>query len=72
MGLAAVWSVNKGRCRANLSAPTLEKILSTCDKHRIFLVLLWVPREENEVADYLSHLSYVMNRKEVRGRTRGV
>ena len=65
---AAVWTVNKGRCYEELGLITLARILEKCDDHKIVLVALWVPRESNEYADYLSHLCHYVNRDEVRGR----
>ena len=64
--LAAVWTVNKGRCYEELGLITLASILEKCDDHKIVLVALWVPRESNEYADYLSHLCHYVNRDEVR------
>lgn len=69
--LAAVWSVNKGRCHADVSMSTLEEILYICDEQRIQILAVWVPREENELADYLSHLSHSMSRSSVGGRLVG-
>ena len=68
--LAAAWSVNKGRCHEELGLITLTAILTLCDDKKIILVALWVPREHNEYADYLSHLAVYLNRSEVRGTTR--
>ena len=66
--LAAVWSVNKGRCHEQLGWITLASILDICDLRKIILIAVWVPREQNEYADYLSHLCHYLNRSEVRGR----
>jgi hypothetical protein len=60
--LAAAWSLNKGRCREDIGLVTLAKILELCDTKMIQIVALWVPRESNLLADYLSHLSFYMNR----------
>jgi hypothetical protein len=68
--LSAVWSVNKGRCHAPSGLLLLEEILGICDECRVQLVPLWVPREENMLADYLSHLSASFGRQEVRGIAR--
>jgi hypothetical protein len=65
--LSAVWSANKGRCHTVRGSAVLGDILSMCDEYRVQLVPLWVPREENIEADYLSHLSTALNRREVRG-----
>jgi 8-oxo-dGTP pyrophosphatase MutT (NUDIX family) len=45
----------------------MEEILELCDVLRVQIVALWVPREENELADYLSHLSFILNRDSVGG-----
>ena len=66
--LAAVWSINKGRSRALISLETVERILGNCDSKGLLLVGLWVPREYNQTADYLSHLAFVLNRSETKGR----
>ena len=66
--LSGVWSVNKGSCHSDVSMLTLEAILECCDDKRIFLVALWLPREHNQFADYLSHLSSFLGRDEVEGR----
>ena len=65
--LSAVWSVNKGRCHSPRGMAVLGEILSISDECRVQLVPLWVPREDNVEADYLSHLSTALNRREVRG-----
>jgi hypothetical protein len=65
--LSAVWSVNKGRCHADVSMETLEEILEACDRRHLQLLAIWVPREHNEMADYLSHLSRDLLRSSVEG-----
>jgi hypothetical protein len=70
--LSAVWSVNKGRCQAELGWITLASILEICDEKKLLLIALWVPREQNQVADYLSHLTAYMGRDEVRGDFKGL
>jgi hypothetical protein len=67
--LSAVWSVNKGRCKEAFGWITLTSILEQCDNKKLLLVALWVPREDNEYADYLSHLSAYLGRSEVKGFT---
>ena len=64
---SGVYSVNKGNCTSKDSANILRIILEKCDDKKISLVGLWVPREENELADYLSHLSYNLNRSSAEG-----
>jgi hypothetical protein len=65
--ISGVYAVLKGRCKESSSYVVLEHILSLCDSHRLLLVAIWVPRELNEVADYLSHLSVLFNRERVEG-----
>jgi hypothetical protein len=65
--LSAMWSVNKGRCKEEMGLLVLEDILTMCDSYKIQLIALWVPREENVLCDYLSHLSVVMDRDEYSG-----
>ena len=65
--LSAVWSVNKGRCRADGSLAVLNEILRLCDVYHLQLLALWVPREDNLYADYLSHLASSLRREEVVG-----
>jgi len=67
--LAAVWSVNKGRCREDSGLVVLEEIFSLCDESKVQLVALWLPREENILCDLLSHLSTSLNREEYSGRS---
>ena len=68
--LSAVWSINKGRCHEHISLDTIEAVLGLCDDRGIMLLALWVPREDNMLADYLSHLSVVLHRSEVEGEVR--
>jgi hypothetical protein len=70
--LSAVWSVNKGNCKAEASFPLLEEILLLCDELKMQLLSMWIPREENVYADYLSHLASSLGRKEAAGRSRGL
>jgi hypothetical protein len=60
--LDAVYDVNKGRCGSEQDAETLRAIFYHCDKKRLQLIAIWVPRELNIMADYLSHLSTYINR----------
>ena len=59
---SASYSINKGNCRDPASHTTLSNILYLCDLYHIEILALWVPREENQLADYLSHLSTYINR----------
>ena len=70
--LAAVFSVNNGRAKEFHCAALVEEILELCDVLRVQIVALWVPREENELADYLSHLSFILNRDSVGGVVSGL
>ena len=69
--LSAVWSVNKGRCHADISMIALEDILEICDERHLQILAVWTPRESNELADYLSHLSHRMFRSNVGGVVSG-
>lgn len=64
----AAWSVNKGSCRTTASRRVLGNILEICDSKRLQLLAMWVPRERNELADYLSHLATTLNRDCFQGR----
>lgn len=59
---SASYSINKGNCKDPASHTTLSNILYLCDVNHIEILALWVPREENQLADYLSHLSTYINR----------
>jgi hypothetical protein len=58
---SGVFMANAGTCRDPECFPVLDAILSICDEYRIQLVGIWVPRERNQLADYLSHLSHRLN-----------
>jgi hypothetical protein len=64
---SAMWSVNKGRCFEEAGLVVLTRILALCDLYRLQIVALWVPREMNELADYLSHLAFSVDRDQVSG-----
>lgn len=66
--LSAAWSVNKGGCSADTSMDLIDAILDRCDDMKISIVAIWIPREENELADYLSHLSHMLFRDHVDGK----
>jgi hypothetical protein len=63
--LSGVYSVLKGRTNSADSLVVLECILDMCDSYKMLLLALWVPREENQLADFLSHLSVLMNRDNI-------
>lgn len=64
---SAMWSVNKGRCFEPEGLELLRRILCQCDVFRLQIIALWVPRELNDLADYLSHLSFSVDRDQVSG-----
>lgn len=66
--LAGVWSVLRGRSVKDVSMQTLREIFELADVKRLHLLALWVPRETNRFADFLSHLSATLRRSEVEGR----
>ena len=63
--MSSAWAILKGRCRESESASILSSILELCDEFSVLLLALWVPREHNELADFLSHLSFVVNRQSI-------
>ena len=65
--LSGAWSVNKGRCKEKAGLLTLAYIYARADELKILLVALGVPRDLNQMADYLSHLSSCLHRSEVSG-----
>ena len=65
---SATWSINKGRCREEAGLTVLRDIYTCADDRRIEIVALWVPREANSRADFLSHYASLLNRPEVSGR----
>lgn len=66
---SAALSVNKGNCASPEGYSELEIILELCDEKGLELLAFWVPREENLLADYLSHLSAMLGRERVHGTT---
>lgn len=65
---SAVYSINKGSCKNDLSFITLESILRQCDLLKISLIAIWIPRDQNTLADYLSHLATNLNISSIRGK----
>jgi hypothetical protein len=59
--------MNKGSCCAFEDLEILTEIFSLADARGIYLVALWVPREENQFADFLSHLSSYTTGRPVHG-----
>jgi hypothetical protein len=70
--LAAAFSVNKGKCYEEIGLEVLSRVLRACDEKGLQLAAIWVPREENECADLLSHLSTFLCRSEVSGQVSGL
>ena len=64
---SSAWSINKGRCHEALSQSTLDEIFEELEKKRLWIVALWLPREHNLLADYLSHLAVELCRDEIHG-----
>jgi hypothetical protein len=64
---SAMWSVNKGRCHEARALVVLSNILRMCDDAHVQIIALWVPREQNKLADYLSHFAYMSDSDECSG-----
>ena len=60
-------SANSSVCKAVDGLALLESSLAICDARQIVLLAFWMPRENNRVAAFLSHLSHI-HRSEVSGR----
>ena len=54
---ASTHGANKGNCKVPVSRLLLSSILNRCDQLHLQIIAIWVPRESNQFADYLSHLS---------------
>lgn len=65
---SSFYALNKGSSRSAETRGVLKMIFAECDARKLYLVALWLPREENTLADYLSHLATQQNRWEVAGR----
>lgn len=65
---SAALTINKGSCKKPEGKELLHKIYDSCDKWHTELVAIWCPREENILADYLSHLSVLLNRSSCEGK----
>ena len=50
---AACWSVNKGNCKDPFSFKVLKHIYDLLDASDAQIVAIGIPREENELSDYL-------------------
>jgi hypothetical protein len=64
----AVYSANNGACHSQLSMDLISSILSICDDKHIYLIAIWIPREDNLLPDYLSHLAYYIDSEATDGR----
>jgi hypothetical protein len=67
---AAAFVILKGYTSVRIAQPILREIMGLADSQFNQLVALWIPREENEFADYLSHLSVTLNKPHVSGSHR--
>jgi hypothetical protein len=65
---AASHSVNNVKANREEGRSLLLRIFTLCDLYHIMLVSLWVPREDNTTADFLSHYSAILFRSEVSGK----
>lgn len=65
--MSATYSVNKGVSRKEEGFSILTDILNECDQARFTIIAIWVPREQNEFADFLSHFSYILHRECIKG-----
>ena len=66
--LGAVQSVNSGRCADVVGRAVLREIYVLCAELRTTVIALWHYRENNSLADWLSHLARSLCRGEVSGR----
>ena len=67
---AAAFVVLKGYTSVQSALPLLREIMELVDSQGNQLIALWVPRTENMFADYLSHLSIILNTPHVNGSQR--
>jgi hypothetical protein len=64
---SSVWSINKGYCSAQASYIVLSDIFENLEYLKSYIVGFWIPREENKIADYLSHYAKFCNVDKVEG-----
>ena len=64
---SSVWSINKGYCSSQASFIVLSDIFESLEYLKSFIVGFWIPREENTIADYLSHYAKFCNVDKVEG-----
>ena len=65
--LSGSHSINRGRCHNAETFAVLEQIFTQLDDVQCQIIALYVPREHNQLADYLSHLSRMLHRDECSG-----
>ena len=66
--LSAAYAINCGRAKSDAELALVDAILTTCDMRAVLVIALWVPREHNQLADYLSHLAAYLDRHSLEGR----
>lgn len=66
--LSGVMAINSGRATEPVCGNWVELVLERCDELSCQIVALWVPREQNELADFLSHYAHSLGRSYVSGR----
>ncbi len=59
---AAAWCVNNGYSDCPITRLKLQRGLSAADSKGIFPVAFWLPRTENDISDFLSHLAFLLGR----------
>ena len=66
---SAVYSINKGRAKEARTREMVAQVLEECDRKGFQVVGVWIPRELNTTADFLSHLAHNLDRDSVAGWT---
>ena len=64
---SAALVILKGYTSCNRSLPILKQVMDLLDRSRQQIVALWIPRDQNQFADHLSHLSVLLNSSSVSG-----
>ena len=64
---SACWTINKGHCKDPKAYALLEELFQECERIAVQVIALWVPREQNQLTDYLSHFAMLMDRVEIEG-----
>ena len=64
---SAALVILKGYTSCKRSLPILKAVMDILDTNRQQIVALWIPREENQFADHLSHLSVLLNTPSISG-----